>query len=154
MTNLLINYKTLFRNLIISGIFGLLLPYIALTFLIPSNSVFDLALITTNGIIFILAYTALGMFHKNTFYRFLIGMGYVVLLIYFYSVGNNIFTFFLPHTGFGYLFVSGTVFGIPITVGYNYAWVVVVIIILTGLNILRKFIKPLKEKQEKPGKTE
>jgi hypothetical protein len=94
-------------------------------------------------------YTALGLFHKDTLYRFLIGIGYVALMIYFYTVGNNIFTAFLPHTGFAYMFISGTIFGIEITLGYGYVIPAIILISLAGLNVLRYLIKPVKEKKKK-----
>jgi hypothetical protein len=147
-----INYKTFFRNLIIAGVLGLLIPYLVLTYAIPSNAVFDYPLIMTNGFIWLAGYGALGLFAKNTFYRFLIGMGYVALMAYFYTIGSNFFTIFIPHAGFGYMYASGTIFGIPIAVGYNYAWVAVVLLILTGLNVLRKFIKPVDETPERVEK--
>jgi len=148
----LIKYGKFIRNLIISGIFGLLIPYLLLTYVIPSNAVFNLPLIITNGLIWMAVYGALGLFKKNSFYRFIIGIGYVGLMTYFYTVGSNFFTMFIPHEGFGYMFASGTIFSIPIAVGFNYAWVCVVILVLIGVNVLRKFIAPLKEKpvKEKP----
>lgn len=47
------------------------------------------------------------------------------------------------------MFASGTIFTIPIAVGFNYAWVCILILIITFVNVLRKFIAPLKEKPMK-----
>ena len=93
----LIKYRKFIRNLIVSGVFGLLIPYLLLTYVIPSNSVFNLPLIITNGLIWMAVYGALGFFKKNSFYRFLIGIGYVGLMVYFYTVGSNFFyDFYTP----------------------------------------------------------
>ncbi|MEJ2252587.1 MAG: hypothetical protein P8Y97_23370 [Candidatus Lokiarchaeota archaeon] len=115
-----INIKGFIWNIIFSLGTGILLPSILIPFIDSSGSIFNLNAIIVNGFIYIGVYSALGLFYKDTLYRFFIGIGYVVLMIYFFTVGNNLFTAFIPQTRFAYMYISGTIFGVPITIGYGY----------------------------------
>jgi hypothetical protein len=144
----LFSWLKFFLNAIFSAIFGIVLPYLFVPFIGQYVSIFNYELILVNGVIYVCAYSLLGLFKKDTYIRFIIGLGYIGLLIYFYTVGNNFFTFYLPHTGFGQIYLSETIEGSTISFGYNYSWVAIVLIILIGVSTFRKFIKPRKEKRE------
>ena len=137
-----INYVTLLRNLITSVIFGLVIPYYLINYIDPKGYLFDLNTVFINGAIFVIVYTIYGIFNKDTVIRFFIGVGWIATLIYFYTVGNNFFTFYLPHCSFGYLCLDGSYRGIDFKFGYNYAWVIIAMLGLKGLNLLRHLIKP------------
>ena len=137
-----INYVTLLRNLITSVIFGLVIPYYLINYIDPKGYLFDLNTVLINGAIFVIVYTIYGIFNKDTVIRFFIGCGWIAILIYFYTVGNNFFTFYLPHCSFGYLCLDGSYRGIDFKFGYNYAWVIIAMLGLKGLNLLRHLIKP------------
>ena len=137
-----INYVTLLRNLITSVIFGLVIPYYLINYIDPKGYLFDLNTVFINGAIFVIVYTIYGIFNKDTVIRFFIGFGWIATLIYFYTVGNNFFTFYLPHCSFGYLCLDGSYRGIDFKFGYNYAWVIIAMLGLKGLNLLRHLIKP------------
>jgi len=137
-----INYVTLFRNLITSVIFGLVIPYYLINYIDPKGYLFDLNTVLINGAIFVIVYTIYGIFNKDTVIRFFIGVGWLATLIYFYTVGHNFFTFYLPHCSFGYLCLDGSYRGIDFKFGYNYAWVIIAMLGLKGLNLFRHLIKP------------
>ncbi len=137
-----INYVTLLRNLITSVIFGLVIPYYLINYIDPKGYLFDLNAVFINGAIFVIVYTIYGIFNKDTVIRFFIGCSWIATLIYFYTVGNNFFTFYLPHGSFGYLCLDGSYRGIDFKFGYNYAWVIIAMLGLKGLNLLRHLIKP------------
>ncbi|MBA7716135.1 hypothetical protein ES703_125200 [subsurface metagenome] len=141
-----INWVTLFRNLVTTIIFGLVIPYYLINYIDPNGDLFDLDAVLFNGIIFVGVYTFYGIFKKDLVIRFLIGIGWIATLVYFYTVGNNFFTFYLPGCGFGYSCLDGSYRGIDFKFGYNYAWVIYAMLGLKGLNILRHLVKPPEQK--------
>ncbi|TFG08544.1 MAG: hypothetical protein EU539_01890 [Promethearchaeota archaeon] len=142
-----INYVTFFRNLIVSVCLGLIGPFLIVMYVDPKESFLNLSALLINGGIFVAVYTIYGLFRKETIIRFLIGIGWIGTLIYFYTVGNNFFTFYLPHCAFGTICMDGKYRGIEFAFKYNYAWVVICILVLKGLNILRHLIKPVEEQK-------
>ena len=137
-----INWVTFFRNLMASIVFGLAVPYFLISYIDPNGYIFDLEAVLFNGIIFVGVYTVYGIFKKDLVIRFLIGIGWMATLIYFYTVGNNFFTFYLPNCSFGYLCIDGSYKGIDFKFGYNYAWVIIAMLALKGLNLFRHLVKP------------
>ena len=137
-----INWVTFFRNMITSIVFGLVIPYFLISYIDPNGYIFDLDAILLNGVIFAAVYSFYGIFNKDLVIRFLIGIGWMATLIYFYTVGNNFFTFYLPHCSFGYICVDGKYRGIEFKFGYNYTWVIIAMLALKGLNLLRHLVKP------------
>lgn len=108
--------------------------------------IFDLEAILFNGIIFVAVYTTYGLFNKDLVIRFLFGIGWMATLIYFFTVGNNFFTYYLPHCSFGYICIDGSFRGIDFKLGFNYQWVVIGILSLKGLNLFRHLVKPPEKK--------
>ena len=137
-----INWVTLFRNLIVSIIFGLVVPYLLLTYVDPTEFVFSEDLMYLNGFIFMGIYTAFGLFKKETIIRFIIGLAYIGVIIYFFTVGGTYITLYLPSCGLGHACYSGVFFGFQITLGYYYLVTVILILILKFLNLLRHLVKP------------
>ena len=142
-----INWVTLFRNLIASLIFGLIVPYFLITNLDPNGILFDFNTVMVNGVIMVVVYTCYGIFKKQTVIRFLIGCGWIVTLIYFYTIGSNVFTSYLPNCGFGLFCVDGEIEEVKISFAFNYAWFVVVVLCLKGLNLVRHLVKPVEERK-------
>jgi hypothetical protein len=140
----IIDYKRGFKNFIISLIFGIIVPYVLFGVLFP-NELFALESIIGNGIIFLIVYTSFGIFKKKSFIRLVIGMSYIFVLIYFYTVGHNVFTMYLPHCAFGTLCVDAELFGINIAFELDYSVLIVIIIILKVLNLIRNYLKSPKE---------
>lgn len=141
-----INWVTFFRNLFASVVFGLVVPYYLINYIDPKGFIFDLNAVLFNGIIFVVVYTIYGIFKKDLVIRFLIGIGWMATLIYFYTVGNNFFTFYLPHCSFGYICIGGKLQGIEFKIGYYYAWVIIAMLCLKGLNLFRHLVKPPEQK--------
>ena len=141
-----INWVTIFRNLFTSVIFGLVIPYYLVNYVDPQGLIFDLDAILFNGVIFVVVYTIYGIFNKDTVIRFFIGCGWIGTLIYFYTVGSNFFTLYIPHSGFGQLSIDGKYRGIKFEFGYNYFWVIIATLSLKGLNLLRHLVKPPERK--------
>jgi hypothetical protein len=137
-----INFVTLIRNLIISIIFGLLVPYLLITFVDPSEFLWNEQLMYINGIIFVGIYTTFGIFKKETVIRFLIGLGYIGVIVYFYTVGGTYISLYLPSCGFGHACYAGNFFGYEITLGYYFIYTVILILVLKFLNLLRHLVKP------------
>ena len=75
--------------MITSIVFGLVIPYFLISYVDPNGYIFDLDAILLNGVIFAAVYTFYGIFNKDLVIRFLIGIGWMATLIYFYTVGNN-----------------------------------------------------------------
>lgn len=145
----LFSWFGLIKNLIFSTLVGIVLPYLVIPFIGQYVSFLNYGIIVIHGIIFTAVYSVLGFFKKDTLIRFIIGLGYIGLLIYFYSVGNNFFTLYLPHIAFGEIGISETIEGSTISFGFNYSWVATTLIFLIGLSTFRKFLKPRKEKKER-----
>lgn len=122
------------------------MPYYLISYIDPKGYLFDLEIILFNGVIFVIIYTIYGIFNKDTIIRFFIGIGWMGVLIYFYTVGSNFYTFYLPHCGFGYLCLDGKYAGIHFKYGYNYAVVAIATLSLKGLNMFRHLIKPHERK--------
>ena len=137
-----INVVTTIRNLIVSIIFGIIIPYLLITYVDPSEFLWNEQLMMTNGVIFVGTYTVFGLFKKETIIRFLIGCGYIGVLIYFYTVGGTFMTLYLPSCGFGHACYQGTFYGTEITMGYYYVYTVILILVLKFLNLLRHLVKP------------
>ena len=142
-----INWVTFFRNMISSLIFGLLIPFIIITVYDPNGDFFDFNAVMINGAILVAVYTSYGLFKKETFIRFLIGCGWIVTLVYFYSVGSNLYTAYLPNCGFGLFCVDGDIENTDISFQFNYAWLVIMVLCLKGINLLRHLVKPLEERR-------
>ena len=106
----LINGVTFIRNIIISVILGLIIPYVLITYGDPSSIVWGpyAQLLYVNGALFVLMYSLYGLFRKETLLRFIIGCGYLVLVIYFYTVGGTYMSLYLPSCGLGRACYSGT----------------------------------------------
>lgn len=140
-----INGVTFIRNIILSCILGLLIPYILLTYGDPSSIVWGpyAQLMYVNGAIFVAVYSFYGLFRKETLVRFFIGCGYLVILIYFYTVGGTYMSLYLPSCGFGRACYTGTFFGYTITLGYVYLYTIILFLVLKFLNLLRNLVKPL-----------
>ena len=138
----LINKTTFIRNIIISIIFGLVVPYLLYTYLDPTGYVLNRVTMLTNGVIFIAIYSLFGFFKKETVIRFIIGIVYIGIVVYFYSVGHTIFTIYLPHCGFGHLCLEGTIFEITLNLSYIYIYTGILLITLKALNLLRHLVKP------------
>jgi hypothetical protein len=139
-------------NLIVALVFTIILPIIVFNFLLglvdPLGSIFIYDLIIANGILFTIVYAMYGLFKKHTLIHFFIGIGYLILLIYFYTIGSNVFTLFLPHCSFGELCVGGELLGIKVSLTYNYLWFIIPLLILKFLNMARHKIKPIEEEEE------
>lgn len=142
----IINYKRGIRNFVVSLIFGVIVPYVLFGVLFPSDT-FYLANIIGNGIIFIIIYTSFGIFKKRSFIRLLIGISYIFVLVYFYTVGHNVFTLYLPHCAFGTFCVKGGIFGIDIAFEFDYSLLVIITLILKILNLIRNYLKGSKEEE-------
>lgn len=141
----LINKKTLIRNIILSSIAGILIPFILVNYIDRNQAIFDFDLMISNGIIFIIIYTGFGLFKKNTFIRLAIGIGYILLLVYFYEVGSNVFTLYLPHCGYGVMCVNGNILGIKLLFALNYAWMIVILITIKSANLVRHYLEEPEE---------
>jgi len=141
-----INWVTIFRNLFSSVIFGLVIPYYLVNYIDPQGLIFDLGAILFNGVIFAVVYTVFGIFNKDTVIRFFIGCAWMGTLVYFYTVGSNFFTFYIPTSGFGQLSIDGNYRGIDFEFGYNYFWIIIATLSLKGLNLLRHLVKPPERK--------
>lgn len=153
-----INYKTLVRNLIIGIIFGIVFPYIIqfIFNLLDSNinDILNTELIIANGIVFCIVYTAYGIFNKDTFIRFIIGIVFIVVQIYFFTVGSNPFTFYLPHCAFGQFCLTATILDASFNVQFNYAWILYIYFSIKILNLIRHYLKreDTQEKKEEEYK--
>ena len=75
-----INWVTLFRNLISSILFGLVIPYYLINYIDPNGKLFDLDAVLFNGMIFVGVYTIYGIFNKDLVIRFFIGIGWIYRL--------------------------------------------------------------------------
>ncbi|TXT58714.1 MAG: membrane protein of unknown function [Promethearchaeota archaeon] len=150
----LFSWFGLIKNSIFSVLVGMVLPYLVIPFIGQYVSFLNYGVIMIHGIIFTVVYSLLGLFKKDTLIRFLIGIGYIGLLIYFFSIGNNFFTLYLPHSAFGEIGISETIGGSKVSFGFNYSWVATTLIFLIGLSTLRKFLKPRKEKKERLSEIE
>ena len=78
-----VNKVTFIRNIIISAIFGLLVPYLLVTYLDPTGYVLNSTMLMTNGAIYVVVYSMFGLFKKETVIRFIIGIAYVLVVVYF-----------------------------------------------------------------------
>ena len=143
-----INWVTFFRNLISSLIFGLLVPYLLIINLDPNGTIFNFQALMINGLIFVGVYTAYGLFKKETFIRFFIGCGWIATLVYFYTVGSNVYTSYLPNCGFGLFCVDGKLNNVKVAFQFSYAWFLIIILSLKGLNIFRHLVKPMERKYD------
>ena len=143
-----INWVTLIRNLIVSLIFGLLVPYLLIINYDPNGTVFNYSALMLNGLILVAVYTFYGLFKKETFIRFFIGCGWIATLVFFYSVGNNVYTAYLPNCGFGLFCVDGKMGGVKMEFLFYYAWFTITILILKGLNLFRHLVKPMERKYD------
>ena len=139
----LINWITFFRNLIWSSLVGILVPYLLNFYIDPNELVLNYQMMLTNGLIFVGIYTVFGLFRKETIVRFLIGCGYIGVVIYFFTVGHTIYTLYLPHCGFCQLCLDGGLEGINFSLKYSYIYVGIVVVALKGVGIFRHLIKPL-----------
>ena len=137
-----INVVTTIRNLIVSIIFGVIVPYLLITLVDPTEFLWNEQLMMLNGVIFVAIYTAFGLFKKETVIRFIIGLGYIGVLVYFFTVGGTYVTLYLPSCGFGHACYSGTFYGTTITLGYYYIYTVIIILVLKFLNLFRHLVKP------------
>ena len=152
----MMNWKTGVRNLIISIFFGIVLPIRLFFWLVeliePLGQIFLTESIILNGVLFVIIYTSYGFFRKETSIRFFIGMGYLVLLLYFYTVGSNVFTMYLPHCSFATYCIGGEFQigsqGLNIMIKYGYLWYVFLLLLAKTLNIIRHKVK-VPENQEK-----
>ena len=59
-----INVVTTIRNLIVSIIFGVIVPYLLITLVDPTEFLWNEQLMMLNGVIFVAIYTAFGLFKK------------------------------------------------------------------------------------------
>ena len=143
-----INWVTFVRNLIISLILGLLVPFQLVVNLDPNQTIFNFQALMINGLIFVCAYSAFGLFKKETVIRFLIGCGWIATLVYFYTVGSNVYTAYLPNCGFGLFCVDGKLSGAKVAFQLNYAWYLIIILSLKGLNLFRHLVKPMEKKYD------
>ena len=143
-----INWVTLIRNLIVSLIFGLLVPYYLVINYDPNGTIFNYYALMLNGLILVGVYTFYGLFKKETIIRFFIGCGWIATLVYFYSVGNNIYTAYLPNCGFGLFCVDGKMGSVKMEFLFYYAWFTITILILKGMNLFRHLVKPMERKYD------
>ena len=138
----MINKTTLIRNIIVSSIAGIVIPFILVHFIDRDQVIFNFDLMISNGIIFIIIYSGFGLFKKETFIRLVLGGGYIILLFYFYQVGSNVFTFYLPHCAFGVMFIDGNILGMELAFTLNYSWMVLLFILIKSINLARHYIEP------------
>lgn len=138
----LINKVTFIRNIIISSIFGLVVPNLLVTYLDPNQYVLDATMLSVNGTLYVVMYSMFGLFKKDTFIRFIIGWAYILVVVYFNTVGYTIYTLYLPMCNFGYFCLGGNVFGIYLYFGYIFFWTALVMIIIKILNLIRHLVKP------------
>jgi len=143
-----INWVTLIRNLIVSLIFGLLVPYLLIINYDPNGTIFNYYALMLNGLILVGVYTFYGLFKKETIIRFFIGCEWIATLVYFYSVGNNIYTAYLPNCGFGLFCVDGKFGNVKMEFLFYYAWFIITILILKGMNLFRHLVKPMERKYD------
>ncbi len=142
-----INWVTFFRNLISSLILGFLVPYYLIINLDPNGILFNVDALIINGWIFLLMYSFYGFFKKETVIRFFIGCGWIATLVYFYTVGSNVYTSYLPNCGFGLFCVDGELNNVKIAFQFSYAWLIIIFLSLKGLNLFRHLVKPMEEKK-------
>jgi len=136
------------RNLIFSLIFGLIFPIFIIILAFPILPITNLPTsdcLITNGILYIIVYTSYGIFQKDSILRFAIGIAYVFLLFYFYTIGCSIFSLYLPMCSFGNFCLILNFNGTEIGFNLNIWWVIIIILILKIMSIVRAFIKPKKE---------
>ena len=143
-----INWVTFFRNLITSLILGFLVPYLLVVNLDPNGILFNIDALIVNGWIFVLVYSSYGFFKKETVIRFFIGCGWIATLVYFYTVGSNVYTSYLPNCGFGLFCVDGELSGVKIVFQFSYAWLIIIVLSLKGLNLFRHLVKPMEKKYD------
>ena len=143
-----INWVTFFRNLISSIIFGFVVPYYLVMNLDPNGVLFNVDALIINGWIFVIVYSSYGFFKKETVIRFFIGCGWIATLVYFYSVGNNVCTAYLPNCGFGLFCVDSKLNNVKIAFQFSYAWLIIIILSLKGLNLFRHLVKPMEKKYD------
>jgi len=143
----IITYERLIRNLVLSLVFGIILPLIIFSLIDPFNLFFDKSFILGNGIIFTIVYSLFGLFKKHTSIRFFIGIAYIFVLIYLYIVGFNPFTFYLPNCAFATFCVDLNVFNINLIFRFNYAWIVIIILVLIFINLVRNRIKIIESEE-------
>jgi hypothetical protein len=162
----LLNLKTFVRNLIASLILGIILPILLQSFLFSKIEIFslELPLIIGNGIILVIFYTTYGLFKKHTLIRLVLGIVFIILQIYFFTVGNNPFTLYLPQDQFAQLSISIPSTELSFKISFFYGWILLPYFILKFLNLIRHYIKedeewqlkisPFKSVQEKRIKKE
>lgn len=154
----LVNWITFIRNVITSLIFGLGIPYLLHTYVDPTGIVLDYNMMITNGIAYVIINSLFGLFRKETLPRFIIGIIYIVIVVYFYTVGYTIYTSYLPCCGFSTICLNGTLADIPavpaeyqgITFAVSYAFVYTgaLVIILKSVNLFRHLVKPPEEENK------
>jgi hypothetical protein len=149
----LINNKTLIRNFIISILFGIVVPYLIEYFFLSKIDFFsfNFSLIIANGIILTIAYSTYGIFKKHTFIRLILGLIFIIVQIYLFSVGSNPYTLYLPQDSFAQLSLSFPFEEFSIQIGIFYGWILIPYFILKGVNLIRHYIK--KETEEWKLKT-
>jgi hypothetical protein len=142
----MINGKRGILNFVVALLSSLLYPlfltFNLLRFLDPNNVVFDIQMIISNGILFIIVYTSFGLLEKDTLLHLFIGIAYIFLLLYFFTIGNNLFTLFLPHLRFGMLYY---IFPDSTFIALDYTFMIILFLCLKSLNLLRQFLEPTKK---------
>ena len=141
-----INWVTFVRNLISALILGFLVPYFLIIYLDPNGILFNVDALIINGWIFVGMYSFYGLFKKETVIRFFIGWGWIATLVYFYTVGSNVYTSYLPNCGFGLFCVDGKLNNVKVAFQFSYAWFLIIILSLKGLNLFRHLVKPMEKK--------
>ena len=144
----LVNWITFIRNIIIGALFGLLVPYLIFRYLDSEGLVFNYEMMILNGSLYLAIYSFFGLFKKETALRFIMGCLYIGFIIYFYTSGYTIYTFYLPHCGFGVLCLGGEWEGVKFSLSYIYWYTAVIVVSLKGVSILRQLIKPPDEKSK------
>lgn len=139
----------LILSLLSSIIFPILCIYligniIPITYLMDINFI----LIVSNGILFTVIYTFFGLFKKDTIYHLIIGCIYLIILLYFYTVGCNIFTLFFPHYQFGGIIIKISLGSITLDFRLQYIFIIIFFLLLKVINLIRHYIQPLKVNKE------
>ena len=143
-----ISSRNIIKNFLISLFLGIIIPSIIFTVIDPKEILFNRTLIISNGILYIISYTSFGIFKKHTFTRFIVGLAYLFIQLYFYLVGSNVFTLYLPHSSFGVFLFDAHLLGIDLIVHFDYSLVIYCILALKVLNLIRNYNKVPKEEDE------
>lgn len=147
------NLKGLIKSFLIALFLGIILPFSLLSLAsthipFPLDTLINTQILISNGILFIIVYSAYGSVKKENVLSLLMGACYLVLVAYFFTIGHSIYSLYLPLCGFGILCFNAEIGGFTLGLSVNFWWACALIIGLKALNIVRKHIKLTPEEKK------